>query len=167
MILCGTGHRPNKLGGYGSDVVDRLLILIEESLNRIKPDIVISGMAIGFDIALAQSSINLGISLVAAIPFVGQEKIWPVESQLLYQYLISQAHKVHVVCSGDYDPSKMKIRNKWMVDHSDEVLALYDGQSFGGTKHCLDYAIKKNKKIHNLWEDWLTLQAIVPGDNNC
>ena len=34
-----------------------------------------------------------------------------------------------------------------MVDHSDVVLAVYNGAKFGGTKNCVDYAQKQNKEL--------------------
>lgn len=49
MIICATGHRPNKLGGYGRDVYARLVKLAYDYLAVQKPDAVISGMALGWD----------------------------------------------------------------------------------------------------------------------
>ena len=58
MIIAGTGHRPNKLGGYGRYVFMRLVTVatrwMEEQLDAGKEiEYGISGMAIGFDQALA------------------------------------------------------------------------------------------------------------------
>ena len=41
----------------------------------------------------------------------------------------------------------MQIRNRWMVDNSDLVLAVFDGKKEGGTWNCVKYAKSKNKEI--------------------
>jgi len=43
----------------------------------------------------------------------------------------------------------MQKRNEWMVDHSDYVIAVWDG-SKGGTGNCVKYAIKQEKEILQL-----------------
>lgn len=40
----------------------------------------------------------------------------------------------------------MQKRNEYMVDHSDKVIAVWDG-SKSGTKNCIDYAKKVGKDI--------------------
>lgn len=154
MIICGTGHRPNKLGGYGSDVHDKQCEILHDYFDSIPlPEKIISGMALGWDTSLATMAVIRGIPLVAAIPFAGQEEAWPKSSQNTYHMLKRQAAEVVYVCEGGYAAWKMQVRNKWMVDHSDSVLALWDGSS-GGTANCVAYADKKGKPIINLWEQW-------------
>lgn len=154
MIICGTGHRSNKLGGYSYAVFSRLVALAEAALKRYQPEKVISGMALGWDQALAQAAVNLNIPLVAAIPFKGQENMWPEASKKKYEELLSHAGVV-VVSSGNYAPAKMETRNEWMVDRSDLVLALWNGTS-GGTCNCVRYAYQKQKRVINLWKTWET-----------
>lgn len=152
MILAGTGHRPNKLGGYSPEVFARLVSLAEAALIKYQPTQVISGMALGWDQALAQASINLHIPLLAAVPFLGQESQWPEQSQAVYRTLLAQA-AVHIVSPGGYVPRKMQVRNEWMVDLSTDVLALWNGSS-GGTGNAIQYARKQGKPIINLWSSW-------------
>ena len=47
-------------------------------LERARPDAVISGMALGWDQAVARATADLGIPWVAAITFEGQESKWPL-----------------------------------------------------------------------------------------
>lgn len=47
LILCGTGHRPDKLGGYEKFDFDRLVEFSEEILKKYEPRLIISGMALG------------------------------------------------------------------------------------------------------------------------
>lgn len=150
MIVCGTGHRPNKLGGYSNFIFNKLVTIAEEWILENTPDRVISGVALGWDQALAQAALNNNIPLTSAIPFKGQEKNWPEESQKKYKEIITKSDKVHIVCSGSYENWKMQKRNEWMADNSDLVLAMWDGSN-GGTGKCIKYAEKKNKLIVNLF----------------
>lgn len=155
MIIAGTGHRPNKLGGYEDFYYNKLCSVAELFLEKNKTKIteVISGGALGWDMALAIAAIRLRIKLTIASPFMGQEKAWPkigVWSQATFFMLKEKAHNYITVCDGDYAAWKMQKRNEWMVDRCDLLLALWDG-SKGGTYNCIEYAKQKNKRIMNLW----------------
>ena len=41
-----------------------------------------------------------------------------------------------------------QVRNEWMVDHSNLVITVYNGQS-GGTRNTIRYSQKKNVNIIN------------------
>lgn len=151
FVICGTGHRPNKLGGYGNDVLNRLINLATSALDRWKPTQVISGMALGWDQALAIASIRLEIPVTAAVPFKGQESRWSEKSQKLYRRILERADEVVVVCEGGYSPDKMQRRNEWMVDRADQILTMFDGSN-GGTKNCIDYAVKTGKQVNNIFK---------------
>lgn len=152
-IYAATGHRPNKLGGYGEHVYKRLTSLAERFLGEQQPDKVISGMALGWDMAWANAAWHLGIPFIAAAPFKGQESRWPEESQIRYKALLAVATEVIIVCDGEYAAWKMQKRNEWMVDKADGMVALWDG-STGGTGNCVRYAEKVGKPIVNLWDRW-------------
>lgn len=154
MIIAGTGHRPNKLGGYGWDIAQRMVRIAGEYLDELKPDTVISGMALGWDMALAAAAMTRGIEWWAYIPFRGQEKMWPPSSQEVYRDLLSRAHSVHIVCPGEYAAWKMQKRNEEMVDHATHVLALWNGDKSGGTWNCLEYAYGTGKPVINAWAKW-------------
>ena len=151
MIICGTGHRPDKLGGYGMAAGVKLVNLAVDWLEENKPTKVISGMALGWDYALAAAAFDLDIPFIAAVPFKGQEKMWPKLSQDNYNVLLRAADEVIYVCEEGYAPWKMQVRNQWMVDNCDTVLALWDGKA-GGTGNCIAYAKKVGKPIINLWD---------------
>lgn len=93
MVVAGTGHRPNKLGGYSKEAFKKLVDIAEKALRQVKVTEVISGMALGWDMALAQASINLNIPFIAAVPFKGQEIKWNKEIQIYYQELLEKAKK--------------------------------------------------------------------------
>lgn len=155
--LCGTGHRPNKLGGYSQAVKDQLRDLARwallEAQARRGPLKVHSGMAQGWDWALAEACCELELTWVAAVPFVGQEAMWPQVTQREYQKLLGLASEVVTVSEGGYSAAKMQARNEWMLRHSEAVLALWDG-SPGGTGNCLK-AVEPRHIVWNLWSEWL------------
>jgi len=172
MIICGTGHRPAKLGGYTQDVFDKLVALAEwyilnqlDNLDSPHTNEYISGMALGWDMALAQACVNLNVKWTAAIPFVGQESRWPKSSQDAYNGLLVGAMKIHIVSPGEYAAWKMHKRNEWMIDHSDRVVALYDGDPIGGTAACLHYAESQGKTVDNLWDKWMEMNDEDNGFN--
>ncbi|AZU61053.1 SLOG family protein [Neobacillus mesonae] len=150
-VACFTGHRPNKLGGYNENnptmlsIKRRLDNAITQAIKAGYTDFV-SGMALGVDmiaaeIVLSKKKENGNIRLIAAIPFEGQEGKWPKPSQERWQRIVAQSDEIIYVCEPGYAAWKMQKRNMWMVDHSQAVIAVWDGTK-GGTGNCVDYAEK-------------------------
>lgn len=152
-VLGVTGHRPDKLGGYDEEVFDRLCIFAKQELARLAPQYVITGMAIGWDQAVAIAAKKLGIPYIAYIPFVGQESRWPDYAQERYQALMKKAFKVENCGGHGYHPSKMFARNERIVNDSDVVLCLWNGTS-GGTANCVDYANRQDVPLINCWDNF-------------
>lgn len=148
MILTCTGHRPQKIGGFSipNPTYNYIWAETEKHLLDLKPDKCITGMALGFDTIFAEVCIKLGIPFISAVPFINQEKIWPKESQDKYNTILKKACEVIIVCEGGYSAKKMQIRNEWMCDNSDLVLACWD-ESSGGTGNCINYARSIGMKI--------------------
>lgn len=157
IIYAGTGHRPNKLGGYGVEAYQRLVNLAQNYLEDNRPDIVISGMAQGWDQALAEASINLKIATWGYIPCWNHEIKWPPEAVNHYRVLKSQLNKVEFIWKGYYNSFCMNRRNKKMVDDCTAVLALFNGDQTGGTCNTVAYAKQKQKPIINLWDRYKAL----------
>lgn len=153
MIIAATGHRPDKVGGYGPAADQRRRDLAYNWFAANRPARVISGMALGWDTAVAEAAYNLGIPFVAAVPFEGQESRWPDLSQRTFRALLAVAAEVVIVSPGGYSVGAMHARNHWMVDHADKVLALWDG-SDGGTAGCVRYADRVRRSVVNLWDVW-------------
>lgn len=160
MIIAVTGHRPDKLGGYTNEAYDILLELATQQLKILKPSKVLTGMALGWDQAIADACIKLKIKFDACIPFATQDKIWPYASKIKYRDLLLHANRCIIVCEGDYAPNKMQIRNEYMVDNADKVLALYNGTK-GGTGNCVKYAEEKGIEVINCWPNYLNLIQTV------
>lgn len=153
MIISVTGHRPDKLGGYSDKVFSKLVSLAEQVLDKYNPEKVLTGMALGWDQAVAQACINKNIDFIACVPFLGQEGNWPEESQIKYKQLLSRASEIIYVSDPGFSAEKMQIRNEYMVDHSDLLIALWNG-SKGGTKNCIDYAKRVGKPGFNWWNKY-------------
>jgi uncharacterized phage-like protein YoqJ len=153
ICVAGTGHRPQHLGGFSPRILLRLTDLARVSLRHLDATEVVSGMALGWDTAIALAALELDLPLIAAVPFDGQERMWPAESQAQYRAILARAAEVVVVSSGGYAPWKMQTRNEWMVDCADKLLALWSG-SAGGTKNCVEYAKKSGACVINVWQSW-------------
>ena len=154
MILAGTGHRPNKLiGGYSEEAHQFLVYFIETLLITLPITSVLSGMALGFDQALAQAAINRGIPLTAVVPFKGMWTRWPPPSVSRFNSIMDKADKV-VVISETNTVAAFQLRNQYMVDHCDTLVALWDGTP-GGTANCVRYAQAVHCNMMQLWEDYV------------
>lgn len=153
MIYAVTGHRPEKTGGYNEHAATRRRDLAHNALATHRPNLVYTGMAQGWDMAIAETCCLLNIPFVAAVPFEGQESRWPKETQVHYHSLLAQAERVVYVCEPGYAAWKMQKRNEYMVDNTQRILALWNG-SPGGTANCIAYAEKQGKPVINLWQSW-------------
>lgn len=161
MIIAATGHRPDKLpGGYSFTTYARGMLIAREYLQALKPSLVITGMAVGWDQAVGVAAKMTGTPYDCYIPFAGQELKWPESAQQRYDYLLTHARRVFIVSPGGYAAWKMHERNKAMVSNADTILALYNGDPAGGTAECVRYAERCGKLVLNAWQEYL--ERIAP-----
>jgi len=165
LVLAGTGHRPEKLGGHTEVARQKLVAFARDQLAHYNRNgsigKVVSGMALGWDQALAEAAVALDIPVLAAVPCEGQDSTWPPHARRRYrEFLEQRGVTVHVVCPGPYKPWKMQVRNEWMCDRAQYLLGLWDGTD-GGTANCMRYAFKKMERgpgpvprIANCWAEW-------------
>ncbi len=154
-ILAVTGHRPPKLGGYDLLLFDCLVRFAVTELKQIQPEYVLTGMALGWDQAIAEACDRIGIPFIACLPHDNPGSNWPDHSREYLDQLLNKAHDIWWCPGGPYEPQKMQIRNETMVDECDTLLALYDGEPQGGTHNCVNYAqMESNCLIINCWERW-------------
>ena len=144
MIVAGTGHR------FVEFPVDRFVRSIAAELCLLGPRKVISGMALGLDMALAEAALMIGVPFIAAVPFPMQASRWPEDQQARWRGLLLKAYEV-VHISPFTVTSAYERRNRWMIDRADQVLAYWDGSLNGGTANGVRYAEKKRVPILNLW----------------
>ena len=160
-MLCVTGHRPSGLPWGYNENDPRLSALqnrMRETLLRCVSGGVthcITGMAQGVDTWFAELVLAYcpGVALTAAVPFAGQEKRWPAADQRQYHSILDRCTQVRVLAPW-YNPRALLFRNEWMVDHSGQVMAVWDGSS-GGTAHTVRYAQSLERVIHYLppWDE--------------
>lgn len=157
-LVAVTGHRMDKLGGYTPSATSAVLRTARWALSDLRPSHVITGMALGWDQAIAEACIDLNIPFTAAVPFEGQELRWPAESQRTYSRLLRQAAHIHHVCEPGYAAWKMQKCNQWMVDQLTSpdalLVALWDGTD-GGTANCVRYAESRSIPYRNAWPAYL------------
>lgn len=177
MIGIGfTGHRKDKLDLYVCPdnkikIVFQLFKTITEVINNNpmeKEFHFYSGGAIGFDqIAfdvvemIKKKFTNTDIVIINEIdvPFKLQYIRWSLEEQQEYFEQIKIADKVVMVdciekykikglAYETYHPAKMQKRNEYMVDNSDLLIALWNGdKKNSGTYNCIKYAKRRKQNI--------------------
>ena len=159
-IAAGTGHRPDKLGGWDNvPAFYRVVNLAVEALEENDIVGVVSGMAAGWDLALAHAAMELDIHLMCAIPFEGQELRWSNFWRQIYGEAREYATEERVLYTPNtdvyYEVAKaLKDRNDWMVNYiqskNGKILALWNG-SKGGTAHCIRSAERSKIEVVNYW----------------
>ena len=154
MVVGVTGHRSNKLWGY--DYSDyRYINLKNMFITLLKNNNITdawTGMAVGVDTIFALAVLELkesgmDIKLHCAIPCRNQEKLWPIEAQELYNSILDRADEVILVSDDEYSPKLMQIRNEYIVDRIDTLIAVWNGYPVGGTWNCVNYARGVGKDI--------------------
>jgi len=147
-----TGNRPKSLDNdytYSSDMWVWIREELTATFERVKPAKVISGMALGVDTVAAEVAITLQIPLTAAVPFPGQENAWSDEQKTHYNMILGLADEVEYVSLENNHGGIYQIRNQWMVDRADLVVAVWTGFK-GGTRNCIEYALKKEVPVWRL-----------------
>ena len=110
----------------------------------------ISGMAVGVDLDFAETVVKLKndfpITLECAIPCPNQTLNWYDKDKLRYDSILKRADNVKLV-SERYTAECMLKRNRYMVDKSELIIAVFNGIKKGGTWYTINYAKKENKVI--------------------
>ena len=163
---CFTGHRPDKLP-WGGDESDprcrRLKVRIAQAVEDAYVSGVrrfITGMARGVDLYCAEAVLALregepDIVLECARPCETQADSWPAVEQERYRSILERCD-FETLVQHSYDRFCMMRRNRYMVDRSGSLIAVYNGVPKGGTFQTLAYAMKKGLTIHTIdLEDFL------------
>ena len=118
------------------------------AINEYGVNYFVSGMAIGVDMDFAEMVIalrdaeNYPIKLECAIPCHNHTLKWSKADILRYNEILKCADSVNLI-SERYTTECMLKRNRYMVDKSDIVIAVFNGIEKGGTWHTINYAQKK------------------------
>ncbi len=155
---CFTGHRPERLPWLSNpaDVKylslrralwDRIQVCCDQGYTRF-----LTGMAQGVDLLCAELVLELReeipqIELVPVLPYPGQAARWPAEDRRRHKDILKVCSEQIVVVSPEYDRGCFYRRNRYLVDHSDRIIGVYDGVPSGGTHQTLEYAKQKNVEM--------------------
>jgi uncharacterized phage-like protein YoqJ len=147
---CVTGHRdiPQKeLNSVMEKLRNEVDAAITDGCTRF-----ISGFAEGVDqyfakIVLERKKTNQTLELIAVIPYRKRLETL-LERPSTYEMLESCADVI--VMQEDYHPSVYSHRNRYMVEHSDRVIAVYDGREKGGTVRTIRFAHQMQKELREI-----------------
>ncbi len=149
---CFTGHRPSKMNMTENEIKP----LLEKAIdNAIAEGYVtfITGMAGGTDIWAAEIVLdrklgNEDIHLICALPHPGFESRRSMAEKERFNNILANADLVKMV-NEHYFTGCYQVRNEWMVDRSNLVIAVWNG-SKSGTKNTVDYAKRKEIRVINV-----------------
>ena len=157
-VCCFTGHRPSGLP-FGNDEecqnAERLKRALRiELIAKIEDGCktFITGCAQGADIICGELVLCLkrekypDVRLICAIPYRGQAERWSCEWRFRYEALLNAADEIVEVCPH-YTKGCFHQRNRYMVDHSTDVIAVYNGKKSGGTAYTINYALNNEKRV--------------------
>ena len=138
-----TGHRIIKKD-FNIENFDNLL---KDLINK-GYDTFLIGMAIGFDMFCFERLLLLkdkNIKIIACIPCKEQDKKFNKKEKEKYNLLLQMADD-KIYFSETYENGCMFVRNRFMVDNSN-VLIAYFYKKMGGTYYTVNYAEKRRKEI--------------------
>ena len=156
---CFTGHRPDKLPWRDDEkdprcvaLKERLTAAVEEAYDKGMRHF-ICGMARGADFYFCEAVLALrerrpGVTVEAALPCEEQAARWKERDRNRYFSLVAQCDYETMV-QHHYDKGCMLRRDRYMVDRSAMIIAVYGGV-LGGTMYTLAYAMKKGLEVNIL-----------------
>lgn len=158
-VCAFSGHRPERLP-WGSDESDprcqALKIQLEEKLRDLCREgcrTYLCGMARGTDLyyleALTRLRAEFPLTIEAVIPCPSQSDRWPVEEQRRYLRLLGRCDSMKIL-EEHYSEGCMLRRNRYMVEHADVLVTVFDG-SPSGTAATVRYAEARGLRIVPLW----------------
>lgn len=146
---CFSGQRPEKLGAPEEEVKQWLSEQIDKAVAAGYTTF-ISGCAMGVDIWAGQIVLqkkvkNPALRLIAAIPWPGFPNKWKIEWKVQYSDLLKDADLTVPVCKRFHN-GVFQEYNEWMINHSNRLIAYYNGAP-GGTKNSIEYAVSKGIEV--------------------
>ena len=158
MSLAFTGHRPELLP-FGENELSAASIrvktmILTEIMNQAASGCTtfLAGGARGGDIIFAEQVLIVkateypGIRLITVVPHEGQANSWTEAWRERY-FRINELSDEVITLSSRYTRDCYHVRNRYLVDNADQLLALYNGGATGGTAYTVKYAHQKNKEI--------------------
>lgn len=153
-----TGHRPKSFPWKYNEAAPDCILLKEVLAEQIKAladrgvTDWLSGMAQGVDLWCAQIVLDLrkenpALKLHCVLPCRRQESKWTASAQEHYRSILAQANEV-IYVGQEYSQDCMLERNRWLVEHSSILLAVYNGSFRSGTGATVRYARQLGRNIY-------------------
>lgn len=162
-----TGHR--NLGDQATaEFVTQAFhdILAQAKWDHAAGVIALSGLAEGSDILFAEAALALDIPLEAIIAYEGFENDFPSGlARQRYQHLLEQCQVVHRFSFHERSDDAYLAVGEWLVDNSDLVLAVWNGQPAagkGGTGDVVVYAQRVGRPIIHIHITEYTIKLLEP-----
>ncbi len=162
MKTCAiTGHRPTRFKFKYNEkhsgckrlkkrLQEQFILLYEQGVRRF-----LVGGALGVDmwsgeilLRLKEQSEYSGIELVVVLPHPGHDERWDQRSRTRMAFLVK--HSTECITIGtDSSPESYYKRNRYLVDHADCLVAVYDNNRTvrSGTGMMVNYAKKKSLPV--------------------
>ena len=99
------------------------------------------------------------------LPCESQADRWSVEQRERYFNILAECDET-VYISRHYTRDCMFRRNRWLIDHANFVLAVYNGSSKGGTAYTINYAYVKKRAVITIDPDTLRVLPYTIRVNN-
>lgn len=118
-----------------------------------------SSLAAGADQLVAQLVIDAGGDLHAVIPAAGYDTTFDDDTLPTYRALLAAATTVTELPFTEPSEKAYDAAGHYVVDHSDILLALWDGEpsrGLGGTADAVAYARSIGRAVHVVWPDGVT-----------
>lgn len=154
-----TGHRPTRFSFKYDEIhptcIELKKVMAEQIDFLYRQGITdfYTGCALGIDLwagetVLALMELHPEIKLHCVVPFAAQDQKWTPEQQARYHALLDRSGDVFLT-QEKYSRDCYYIRNRYLVDHADVVLAVYDMQANkrSGTGYTVHYAQTQGKPI--------------------
>ena len=173
MKLAFTGHRPELLP-FGDNELSAASIrvkalLLDEIMNSAANGcrVYLNGGARGGDIIFAEQVLLVkateypDIQLITVVPHEGQANSWTEAWRERY-FRIHELSDQVITLASRYSRDCYHVRNRYLVDNADRLLALYNGGATGGTAYTVKYARQKNRDIVVIDPNTLERTVIPP-----
>lgn len=149
-ICCVTGHR-----NIPADQIDYVKASLRREIEKAVEDGFtgfMSGFADGVDQYFAEIVIDLqkdnpDLHLFAAIPI--RQRLTSLQKKQKTKEMLDRCTDIAVI-REDYHPSVYSHRNRYMVEKSDRVIAVYDGREKGGTVGTIRFAHTLRKELREI-----------------
>lgn len=147
---CVTGHRD-----IPAEQIDNVKYALRREIIKAVSDGYtgfMTGFADGVDQYFAEIVVKLqadfpDLRLIAVLPY--RKRVDSLEAREQTKALLRACADV-ITIQEDYKPNAYAKRNRYMVEHSDRVIAVYDGREKGGTVNTIRLTHRLKKELREI-----------------